>query len=230
MPLSVVVWKWGCLFSPTYVNRMRSMLERHLHLPHQLHCITEDPTGIDARVRIVPMPKEGATTPRCRRRMWQFAKERFVEFGDRMLCVDLDAVIVDDITPIVDRYEPIVCWRVGYANVFSGSFIMFDTGALDGAWQAYQRDPLGFPMSGGEFNGSDQAMINVWLRGKKVAEWTERDGLVTWFGKGYEKKVMLGMGPTNPQLPKGAKIVVLGSADKHVMDKAQFPFVQDHWH
>lgn len=228
-PLSVVCWRWGDLFAPVYVQRLRSMLARHLHLPHQLYCVTDDPSALDADVRAIPMPDEFADTPRCRRRMWQFSKDRIDEFGPRMLCIDLDVVIVDDITPLIDRPEPIVCWRVGYAGVYSGSFLLLDTGALDGAWRSFSRNPAGFLKATNERNGSDQAMLNLYLRGRPIAEWTEADGLVTWFGNGYARLEAHGMGPHRPYLPPGARIVVLGSADKAVMDEARHPFVRQHW-
>lgn len=205
------------------------MLARHLHIPFQLYCVTDDPVEID-NVRNIPMPTEHADTFRCRRRAWQWSRYRFAEFGSRMLCLDLDVVIVDDITPLVDRPDRIVCWRVGYANVYSGSFQLFDTGALHGAWSAFKRNPAGFLKSTGERNGSDQAMLNAYLKTQPaIAYWTEADGLVTWFGDGYEKLAHRGMGPGNPSLPKGARIVVLGSADKHVMDEGRYPFVREHW-
>lgn len=205
------------------------MLERHLHLPHELVCVTDDASGMDKRIRAVKMPPEFAGVPRCRRRMWQFAKERACEFGHRMLCIDLDVVIVRDITPVLDRHEPIVCWKVGYAGVYSGSFLLCDVGALDGAWQRYRDDTAAFVRATGEKNGSDQAMLNLWLRGRNVAHWTEADGFVTWFGDGYHEKQHHGMSATRSTLPAGARIVVLGSADKKVMDDRQFAFVQDHW-
>lgn len=207
------------------------MLARHLRLPHQLFCITDDVDSVPHGVKAIPMPKQHADSPRCRRRMSQFAKERVAEFGPRMLCLDLDIVIVDNITGIVNRREPIVCWRVGYANVYSGSFIMFDTGVLDGAWRAFNANPLSFPRATGEQNASDQAMVNHWIKSQRipVAEWTEADGFVTWFGNGYEHKELHGMGPSRPHLPTGARVVVLGSADKPVMDEAKHEFVRQHW-
>lgn len=229
--LTVVCWKWGSIFSPVYVSRLRSMLERHLHMPHELVCVTDDPRGIDDRVRTVIPPPPLVGDIRCRRRMRQFSREWGAKhLGQRVLAIDLDVVIVNDITPIVDRPEPLVCWRVGYANVFSGSFLLFDAGALDGAWQAYSADPAFYPATTGEANASDQAMINHYLRGKQVAQWKERDGFVTWFGgERYAKLQHHGMGPDRPNLPPHARIVVMGSADKAVMDSGRYPWVREHW-
>lgn len=227
-PLSVVCWRWGTLFATTYVERLRNMLARHLHIPHQLYCVSDDATAIPGVVT-VSAPTEFANTPRCRRRMWQFAKERVANFGPRMLCIDLDVVIVRNITPMVDRPEPIVCWRVGYAGVYSGSFMLLDTGALDGAWQRFKADQAAFLKETGERNASDQAMLNTCLRGRDVAHWTEADGFVTWFGNGYARLEHRGMGPGRPSLSPGARIVVLGSADKAVLDEQRYSWVREHW-
>lgn len=233
--ISVVTWLWGDKFAPLYVDRLRSMFARHLRLPHEIVCVTDRPEQVrrecSAAVRVVPMPLEHAGTLRCRRRMWHYAAERANDLGSRILACDLDVVVFDDLTPIVDRPEPVVLWRVGYANVYSGSFQLFNAGALDGAWRAYRDDPDGFPAKTGEKFASDQAMLNFWLRSHptRVAQWTERDGFVTWFGKGYERLERHGMGPTRTARPPGSRILVMGSADKHVLDGAQFPFVVEHW-
>ena len=249
--LTVVTWKWGKLFGAGDVNRLRAGLERHLHLPHSLVCITDDATGIDSRVRVVPLPTTFADTPRCRRRMQIFSREFAQQLGQRLLCMDLDVVLVDDITPILDpatrvnvaRHtmgvdlgrQPLVCWRVGYAGVFSGSFLLMDAGHLDGLWRAFYNDgdtwkqdifwrrvqPTGTP--------SDQAALNAYVAGRDVPHWTERDGFVTYFGDGYERLEYHGVGPSHPKLPPGARIVVLGSADKAVLDEGRYQWIRDHW-
>lgn len=228
--LAVSCWKWGETFGPEYVNRLRAALEKHLHIPHELVCVTDDPSGIDSRVRIVPMPTTYASTPRCRRRMQIFSQDFARSIGARILSIDLDVVIVDDITPLVDRPEPIVCWLVGYAQVYSGSFHLMDAGVLDELWQLYRAQPETFPVMVQEKGcPSDQAMLNWFLQDRPIASWTGSDGLVTYFGEGYEKLEFNGVGPTRQGLPKGARIVVLGSADKAVMDEGRFAWVREHW-
>lgn len=228
--LSVVTWRWGQLFGREYVERLRAGIARHLRIPHEVVCVTDDPRSIEG-VRIVPMPTAYANTPRCRRRMQQYSAEFASQFGARMLSIDLDVVLVDDITPLVDRPDPIVMWKVKHAGVFSGALVLCDTGALDGAWKCYERDPEGYPRRASPSGvGSDQAMLNQWLKTQKpIKFWTERDGLVTYFGEGYEKYEHLGVGPNRPTLPAGARIVVLGAADKHVMDAGRFDWIRQHW-
>lgn len=229
--LTIATWKWGKTFSARHVNVLRAALAQHLHLDHELVCITDDSTGIDGDVRIVPMPTDFDRSPRCRRRMQQYSREFSEKLGRRNLTIDLDVVIVGDLTAILDRPEPIVGWQVGHAGVYSGSFVLADAGALDGAWQWFRRDPIGYPLrASSERVPSDQAMINHWLQSQPpIATWTEADGFVTYYGTGYEKLEHLGVGPSHPRLPKGARIVVLGSADLDVLQPGRYDWVDSHW-
>jgi len=51
----VVCLKYGNKYSAEYVNKLYSMVERHLTTPHEFICFTEDPTDIDARIKIKPL-------------------------------------------------------------------------------------------------------------------------------------------------------------------------------
>lgn len=231
-PLGVVCWKWGSAFGPEYVNVLRSMLARHLHVPHRVVCFTDDAAGLDPDIQAVPIT-DFQDTPRCRRRMKQFSRELRAIVGPRMLSIDLDVVIVNDITPLVQRREPVVLWRVGHARVYSGAFVLMNTGYLHGLWQAFRDDPDGYPRKAAPRSiGSDQAMLNHFLGAHSrpdVGVLTERDGIVTYYGEGYERFEHLGAGPNRPELPRGARIVVLGSADKAVMDSRAYPWIAEHW-
>lgn len=229
--LSVQCWKWGSLFSSAHVNALRWMLDKNLRMDHRLVCVTDNPVGIDGDVVIAEMPADYADTPRCRRRMQGFSREFSQKIGNRILYIDLDVVIVDDITPIVNRPEPIVGWKVGHAGVYSGSFLLADAGALDGAWQLFKASPDGYPTSLQPRGvASDQAMVNAWLATQPpIQYWTEADGFVSYYGDGYARLEHLGVGPSRPTLPAGARIVVLGSADLDVLESDQFDWVKAHY-
>lgn len=229
--LSVAAWKWGRTFEARHVNVLRAALAKHLHMDHELVCITDDPASLDGDIRVVPMPEQFAQTPRCRRRMQNFDREFASEIGARTLWIDLDVVIVDDLTPVVNRPEKVVGWKVGHAGVMSGSFLLMDAGALDPLWQRFKADPEGFPRLVQKRGiPSDQAMLNYYLAKRSpIPFWTERDGFVTYYGSGYEHLEHLGVGPNRPELPPGTRIVVLGSADKVVLDEGRFDWVREHW-
>lgn len=230
--ITFACWKWGAVFSARYVNILRAALARHVHADHRVCCVTDNPLGLDGDIDILPLPTEFADAPRCRRRMQQYAQDFEATLGARICTIDLDVVIVDDLTPIVTRPEPIVGWKVGHAGVYSGSFLLHDAGALDGAWQRFRRDPIGYPRSLQPSGvASDQAMLNHWIRttAAPVATLTEADGFVSYYGRGYEALEHLGVGPSHPRLPAGARIVVLGSADLEVFRPGRFAWIDEHW-
>lgn len=235
--LSVVTFKWQpaegpSVFSAVHVNALVGALADKLKADHRVFCVTDDPAGIDGSVTIVPLPDRFAGTPRCRRRMHQYDREFASQFGPRILSMDLDVVLVGDITPIVDRPEPLVLWKIDYAQTYSGSFVLMKAGALHGLWERFSADPEGYPVKAWPRGiGSDQAMVNYYLaqRGMVPAHWTARDGFVTFFGDGYERFEHYGVGPNRRDLPPRARIVVLGSADIAALTDGRFAWAEEHW-
>ncbi len=132
------------VYDAGYVNRLRSMLGRHLHLPHELVCVTDDAAGIDPRVRIVPMPAEVRGLPGFFQRLILFRPDAAEIFGKRTLLMDLDVVILRDITPLVDRPEDFVAWEPrlyhmnkGQYSRYNGGFILMNAGARPQVWQQF---------------------------------------------------------------------------------------------
>ena len=52
---NVLCVKWGNKFSAGYVNRLYSMVERHLSLTHRFICLTEDPIGLNSEIETRPL-------------------------------------------------------------------------------------------------------------------------------------------------------------------------------
>lgn len=92
MPKRVIVCciKWGTKYPPLYANRLRNMVARHFTHPHEFMALTDDPSGLDARIRTIALP-EGLTG------YWNkislFKKDQF-EPGTTIVYLDLDVVIV----------------------------------------------------------------------------------------------------------------------------------------
>ena len=95
-PVNIICMKWGTKYGADYVNRLYGMIARHLILPFQLSCFTDDACDIRPEVRICDLPKLQlpAGAPE---RGWNKLSTLDTELGGLsgdVLFLDLDVVIV----------------------------------------------------------------------------------------------------------------------------------------
>ena len=117
-PISFVCWKWkpfidgkkGISFTSQHVNILFAMLRRHMRDPFELVCITDNADDIHPKIRIVPLWNDLKETPGCFRRLKIFSPEMKQIIGPRIVSIDLDCVIVNDITSLFQRDEDFVIW------------------------------------------------------------------------------------------------------------------------
>lgn len=189
-PLAVVLFKWHTpgyrgQFEAVHVNVMRNMIERHYHSPHRVVCITDDPAGIDPRIETLPLWDDlaevpnptGGGRPSCYRRLKLWHESMRDILGPRFVTIDLDAVILSDITPLWSRQEPIVCWHNSDSQwPISGGMLMADTGTRPDIWHDF--DPATSPAMTHAlgYHGSDQGWLSYKLGGQ-VATWSAPDGV-----------------------------------------------------
>lgn len=55
-PVNVVCMKWGTLYGPEYANRLYAMVARNLKRPFRFVCFTEDATGLNPDIEVMPLP------------------------------------------------------------------------------------------------------------------------------------------------------------------------------
>lgn len=212
--LSVVTFKWKpqqqryrSTFGPETVNTLRRMVARHYPKPHRFICATDDARGIDKDIEIVPLWNEfahipnpnGSHNPSCYRRLLAFRPEIAKVFGERFVWLDLDTVIVGDLTPIFDRPEDFVIWgETNPRSFYNGSMVMMTAGARRQVYDDF--DPKTSPrlaLKAGRF-GSDQGWISYRL-GPGEATWGQQDGV-------YSYRVHLE--PKGSRLPENARVVM----------------------
>lgn len=235
--ISVVCWRWKprpgyrSTYSPDTVNALRAMVERHYPGPHRFICVTDDWAGIDPRVEIIPSWNDyasvpsphGGKNPSCYRRLRLFHPDAGEWFGARYVSLDLDVVLVDDVSPLWDRPEPIVFW--GDTNPqpgshYNGSMILMSAGARPQVWTDF--DPVTSPQKSlaARCWGSDQGWISYRL-GPGEAKWTKQDGVYS-----YRNHVQKRRG----RLPSNARIVVFhGAVDPWSREAQALPWVNEHW-
>jgi hypothetical protein len=212
-PDTVVCWRWTphklarVSFSADTVNTLRAQVARHYPHPHRFVCVTDDTVGIDPRVEVIPAWNDyadvpsphGGKNPSCYRRLRMFHPEAAQWFGTRFVALDLDAILVRDMTPVWDRPEDFVIWgdKTNPRTPFNGSMMLLTAGSRTDAWTKF--DPKTSPamaMRAG-YHGSDQGWLS-YLYKDTAAKWTRADGVFSF--RNHIERV-------TRQLPETARIV-----------------------
>jgi hypothetical protein len=183
--LKIVTWKWdaglhpkkGIRYTAEHVNALYWMLSRHLHIPFQLVCITDDSGGINEEIECLPLWKEWAELPGCFRRLKIFSKEMADIIGPRFVCIDLDVVIVDDVTDIFTRTEDFIIWGEYHRKTpYCGSFFIMDAGCRESVYRSFDFKKYPPNLKGKYPYGTDQDHISHRLYPYEVML-TEKDGI-----------------------------------------------------
>lgn len=234
---TIVAFKWKP--SPGYrskydgetVNVLRRMIARHYPKPHRFVCVTDDATGIDPDIEVmalwsdhanVPNPS-GTRNPSCYRRMKVFAPDAGAIFGERIICIDLDTVVVGDLTPIFDRDEDFIIWGESdypQHQWYNGSIWSLRAGTRPQVWTAFNPKTSPKEAFRAGRRGSDQGWFSHIL-GKGEATWGRGDGI-------YSYRVHIA--PMGHQLPANARLVMFhGKQDPWAYHAQQIPWIREHY-
>lgn len=198
--LSVVLWKWKpkpadwvIEYTSENVNHLANQIRRFIGVSHQIYCITDDPEGLHPSIKIVPIEEMACPMPTfdqysrrlhsCYRRMKLFDPDLERYFGKRMLQLDVDMVIVKDISNIASRSEPFVIWRSfsggRHTYALNPSLILLDTGARADLWNAYCADADGLARAAFAegWTGTEQAIIGYLMKNEMVPTFEKSDGI-----------------------------------------------------
>lgn len=192
---TVCCWIWGGgtrQYTPGHVNVLARMFKRHLTEPHRFVCVTDETEGFDKGVEVFPTPKkavdagrfkspEGVRFPSCYRRLWMFSEGAKV-LGDRILLIDVDLVVLKDVSPIFDLTDDFVGWRPyrdwGAQMRYGGGIYLLTPGTRTKVWDRFREHPqqaINSARAAG-FRGSDQAWLSYAL-GPKEPHWPKGAGI-----------------------------------------------------
>lgn len=190
--LTIVLWAWKprgprmhkgrITYGPALANAQAKAIRAHLTIPHEIVVVTDHPAHeFDSSLRIVDAAEhfaEHADLGACYRRLKMFAPEAREILGDRIVSIDLDMVVVRDLTPLFTDWYPFRIWRSESlaGQPYNGSLIAHTAGANPQAWHDF-RPPQTIQaarMQG--FRGSDQAAL-AYILGKDQPVWTWQDGV-----------------------------------------------------
>jgi hypothetical protein len=190
----------GYTFRHEHVHILKSMVARHLSLPHRFVCVTDDKIdGIDC----VPLDwRRHVPGTVCIRLMQHNGEWARANLGERILSLDLDVVITGSLDHIAARTEPAVFWRNPNFGLpgrafYQSSVQLFSAGVRQELWDDFipgQTDRW----FNWRFGGKEQAWISERL------EWNEAHFDANWgiYGAGR-----LGSKGVGSELPENACIV-----------------------
>ena len=200
-PTKVVCIKVGTKYGPEYVNRLAASVARHTTVPHEFVCWTDDSTGLAcARAPI------GTDLPG-----WWAKLVLFTPHTERLLFLDLDTVIVDNMDFLFEYDGPFAILSDFYHPAHYGSAVMsIAPGFGASIWADYTE------AQHGRWWG-DQVWIETCAPG--ADRWQD-----LYPGKIVSYKVQCQDG-----VPAGASIVCFhGEPRPHQV--THLPFMQEHWH
>lgn len=125
MTINIVCLKWGNKYSGDWVNRLYRMVEKNYNQPFNFWCITEDISNIRSEVKFINFPSKHDYLQKWWWKIWFFSEE--FPITGKCLFFDLDMVIQNDITPLIDYDFTKPCLLKGKVFKFNSSIILWDT-------------------------------------------------------------------------------------------------------
>jgi hypothetical protein len=141
MKANIVCLKWGTKYGVEYVNKLFAAVKRNTTIPFDFHCFTEDPTDIHEDVIIHPL-KFDKNVDGWWNKLYLFSDE--IDIDGRILFIDLDTLITDNIDAMLEIKEGFVMIRDFFYPLQDndGSGLMsFETKQHPEIWNTFIANP-----------------------------------------------------------------------------------------
>jgi hypothetical protein len=142
---NVICMKWGDKYGPRYVNILSRMVARNLSRPHRFICFTDDPTGLDKSIEVLPLP---ACKMPDRPKTEAWAKiglfNPAIPIRGTTLFLDLDLVITAAIDPffeVAGDFCIIHNWTHPDRRIGNSSVFRFEPGAHNNVYDEFNANP-----------------------------------------------------------------------------------------
>lgn len=125
---NIVCLKWGQKYPPDYVNRLFSMVKRHLHVRHRFVCLADDSRGISRDVEIKPIGRKELSHSWNKLLLFQ---NPLFDLSGTVLYLDLDIVILGELEPFLEYkrgcpFLGVIDWYNKYT--YNTSVMRFEAG------------------------------------------------------------------------------------------------------
>lgn len=235
----ILCMKWGTKYGPEYVNRLYGMVRRHLRGDFRFVCLTDDATGIRAEVTCLPIPEmrlPDGSPERGWKKLTTFSADLHGLRGTALF-LDVDVVIVDDITPLFEvpgEFLIIHDWKRPWRVTGNSSVYRFRLGAHPEVLEGFRRDSATVRQ---QFRNEQAYLSDVLHRQGKLQYWP-----ASWCQS--FKYHCIPRWPLNlwqaPAIPPGTKIVIFhgevnppdalaGRRNRALRTMRPAPWVKDHW-
>lgn len=188
--INIVCWKWKPVadapntkkkqrYTADHVNALYLMLKKHVTLPFQLICVTDDPEGLHSAIKVHPLWSQYRYLGGCFTRLVCFKKD-FTDFGERFISIDLDCIITSNIDELLQREEDCTIWSPTKGDYsrrtvdYCGSFWQLKAGACSEVYDSFNPALLMVNHKGVYAGGTDQKHISNNL---SAATYSKVDGL-----------------------------------------------------
>jgi hypothetical protein len=231
--------KWGTKYGPEYVNRLYAMVRRHLRGEFCFVCLTDRDEGIRSEVQCLPIPPlalpEGIPE-RGWTKLTTFSADLHGLSGTALF-LDLDVVIVDDITPFFEqpgRFLIIHDWKRPWRITGNSSVYRFELGAHPQVLERFRREHASIRAR----LRNEQAWLSEFMQQQGVLAYWPSQWCASW------KYHCIPRFPLNhwraPVIPKGARILVfhgvmnppdalVGRSQGNWRQAQPAPWIAEHW-
>lgn len=236
---TVLCMKWGSKYGPEYVNRLYAMVRRHLRGAFDFVCLTDNGEGIRPEVRCLPIPElalPAGIPERGWKKLTTFAADLHGLQGTALF-LDIDIVIVDDITPFFEQpgeFLIIHDWKRPWRITGNSSVYRFEIGAHADVLERFR---------------AEHESIRARLRNEQawLSEVLHQQGKLSYWPAAWcasWKYHCIPRFPTNywraPFIPEGARILIFhgvmnppdalaGRSQGNWRHARPAPWVAEHW-
>ena len=210
--ITVATLRAGNKYSADYVMKLKRAVERHITVPHNFICLTDDPGSVDCNTLPIPLNLPG----------WWGKLAFFSDLiNERILFFDLDTVIVGNIDCFANYRGNLAIIQPFYRDTgFASGVLNIGPRAHLHIWERFKADPaaaIHFCQENADppWNSGDQRWIELNIETADYWQSLLPGQLVSY-------KVHCQTG-----IPKNARIICFhGKPDPHEVDD---PWIKDHW-
>jgi hypothetical protein len=236
---NVICMKWGTKYGPEFVNKLHSMVQRHLSLHHRFVCFTDNASGLHPNIEIKPLPP--MDLPPGKERGWLKLSTFNAPLADLegpTLFLDIDVVVVGSLDEFFEHNPGRFCiihdWQKPWRITGNSSVYRFEAGAHP-------------DLLAGFLANIDRVKNEVRNEQAYLSRELHRQGKLHYWPRGWCVSFKYGCIPTfplnffqTPRLPVGAKVVVfhgLPNPDDALIGKGHgllrhvlpTPWIEEHW-